>query len=107
MQQGRAAVERRETELRKEMGLRDLVLAQILCVVGSQWVGIAGKVGRAHLVFWLASMAMFYVPLAAVVIYLNRRMPLEGGLYQWARQGFGPMAGFLTVWNLWVYAVIV
>ncbi|HYW45681.1 MAG TPA: APC family permease [Bryobacteraceae bacterium] len=47
------------------------------------------------------------MPLAVVVIYLNRLMPLEGGLYQWAKAGFGEMAGFLTAWNLWVYAVIV
>ena len=96
-----------DTNLRKEMGLRDLVLAQILCVVGSSWVGIAAKLGRAHVVFWLASMLLYYVPLAAVVIYLNRLMPLEGGLYQWAKQGFGEMAGFMTAWNLWVYAVVV
>ena len=85
----------------------DLVLAQVLCVVGSSWVGIAAKLGRAHVVFWVVAMVMFYLPLAAVVIYLNRLMPLEGGLYQWARQGFGPMAGFLIAWNLWVYAVVV
>jgi len=58
--------------LRRELGLRDLVLAQVLCVVGSSWVGIAGKVGRAHVVFWLGAMLLFYLPLAAVVIYLNR-----------------------------------
>ena len=93
--------------LRKELGLGDLVLAQVLCVVGSSWVGIAAKLGRAHVVFWLVAMVMFYLPLAAVVIYLNRLMPLEGGLYQWAKQGFGEMAGFLIAWNLWVYAVVV
>jgi amino acid transporter len=96
-----------EHGLRKELGLRDLVLAQILCVVGSSWVGIAAKLGRAHVVYWLAAMLLFYVPLAVVVIYVNRLMPLEGGLYQWAKAGFGEMAGFLTAWNLWVYAVIV
>lgn len=93
--------------LRKELGLRDLVMAQVLCVVGSTWVGIAAKLGRAHVAFWLGSMLLYYVPLAVVVIYLNRMMPLEGGLYQWAKSGFGEMAGFLTAWNLWVYAVIV
>jgi amino acid transporter len=93
--------------LRKELGLRDLVMAQVLCVVGSTWVGIAAKLGRAHVAFWLGGMLLFYVPLAVVVIYLNRMMPLEGGLYQWAKSGFGEMAGFLTAWNLWVYAVIV
>jgi len=80
---GGASVERiQESNLRRELGLRDLVLAQVLCVVGSSWVGIAGKVGRAHVVFWLGAMLLFYLPLAAVVIYLNRLMPLEGGLYQ-------------------------
>jgi len=93
--------------LRKELGLRDLVMAQVLCVVGSSWVGIAAKLGRAHMAFWLGGILLYYVPLAIVVIYLNRMMPLEGGLYQWAKSGFGELAGFLTAWNLWVYAVIV
>jgi glutamate:GABA antiporter len=96
-----------QASLRKELGLGDLVMAQVLCVVGSTWVGIAAKLGRAHMAFWLGSMLLYYVPLAIVVIYLNRMMPLEGGLYQWAKAGFGEMAGFLTAWNLWVYAVIV
>ena len=96
-----------EWRLRKQLGLWDLILAQVLCVVGSSWVGVAAKLGRAHVVFWLVSMLLFYLPLAAVVIYLNRLLPLEGGLYQWAKAGFGEMAGFLTAWNLWVYAVIV
>ncbi|HTS62972.1 MAG TPA: APC family permease [Candidatus Acidoferrales bacterium] len=98
-----AAVE--EHGLRKELGLWDLVLAQVLCVVGSSWVGIAAKIGRPHLVFWLVAIALFFLPLAAVVIFLNRLMPLEGGLYQWARQGFGELPGFLIAWNLWVYGI--
>ena len=98
---------REQAGLRKELGLGDLVMAQVLCVVGSTWVGIAAKLGRAHVAFWLGAMLLYYVPLAVVVIYLNRMMPLEGGLYQWAKSGFGEIAGFLTAWNLWVYAVIV
>jgi amino acid transporter len=94
-----------EAGLRKELGLFDLVLAQVLCVVGSSWVGIAAKLGRAHLLYWVGAMVMFYLPLAAVVVQLNRLMPLEGGLYRWARAGFGELPGFLVAWNLWVYAV--
>jgi len=94
-------------ELPRELGLRDLVLTQILFIVGLPWVGVAAKQGPAHVVFWLLAAVLFYVPSAVVVIHLNRLMPLEGGLYQWAKAGFGEMAGFLTAWNLWVYAVIV
>jgi amino acid transporter len=88
------------------MGLRDLVLAQILCVVGSSWVGVAAKLGRAHAIFWLIAISLFYLPLAAVVIFLSRKIPLEGGLYRWAQRGFGEFLGFLTAWNLLVYAII-
>jgi glutamate:GABA antiporter len=94
-------------EFRRELGLRDLVLAQILNVVGSSWVGVASKLGKAHAVFWMSSMLLFYVPLALVVIYLNRALPLEGGLYQWAKEAYGAFWGFLIAWNLWVYAVVV
>jgi amino acid transporter len=93
-------------KLKKELGLRDLVLAQVLCVVGSAWVGVAAKLGTAHVAFWLGAMVLYYLPLAAVVTYLNREMPLEGGLYQWAKIGFGEFLGFLTAWNLWVYALV-
>ena len=64
-------------------------------MVGSSWVGIAAKLGRTHVIMWLSAMLLFYVPLAVVVIYLNRMMPLEGGLYQWAKAAFGEAAGFL------------
>ena len=41
-----------------------------------------------------------------MVIYLNRAMPLEGGLYQWAKLGFGELTGFLVAWNLWLFAIL-
>src|ERR1700733_638670 len=94
-------------QFRRELGLRDLVFAQVLNVVGSFWVGVAAKLGKAHAVFWVLSMLLFYVPLALVVIHLNRALPLEGGLYQWAKEAFGAFWGFLIAWNLWVYAVVV
>ncbi len=52
-------------------------------------------------------MLLFYFPMGAAVIYLSRIMPLEGGLYQWGKRGFGDFAGFMLAWNLWVYAMTV
>lgn len=96
-----------EHKLHRPLRLRDLVLAQILCVVGSSWVGVAGSIGRAQSVVWVVAMLLFYVPMAASVVCLNRLMPLEGGLYVWARQAYGDLLGFLTAWNLWVYGIAV
>src|SRR5207244_6715230 len=75
-------------DLPRELRLPDLVLTQILFIVGLPRVGVAANQGPAHVVFWLLAAAFFYVPSAIVVIHLNRLMPLEGGLYQWAKLGF-------------------
>lgn len=101
-----AQVEARSADLRKDLGVADLTLTQILFIVGLPWVGVAAKQGPAHVVFWLAAITFFYLPSAAVVVHLNRAMPLEGGLYQWAKIGFSDLTGFLVAWNLWLFAIL-
>jgi glutamate:GABA antiporter len=105
-EQAEARVEERSQELKRELGLASLVLAQILYIVGLTWVGVAGKIGSAHVVFWLLAITFFYIPSAIVVIHLNRRAPLEGGLYQWAKLGLGEFLGFMVAWDLWLYALV-
>src|SRR5216117_81558 len=100
-------VESHSVALTKPLGLRDLVLTQILFVVGSSWVGTAAKLGPSHLFFWLLAIMLFYIPQAAVVIYLNRIMPLEGGLYQWDKLDFNEFVGFIVAWNLWLLSITV
>ena len=106
IQQEEARVEAQSASLKKELGVRDLALTQILFIIGLTWIGVAGKLGSAHVVLWLLAIVLFYLPMTAVVIYLNQRMPLEGGLYQWAKLGFNPTVGFLLAWNLWLYVVL-
>ena len=100
-------VESRSASLKKELGLRDLVLAQVVFVFGTVWVGFAATLGRSQMAFWLIAIVTFYLPLAAVVIYLNRLAPLEGGLYQWAKVGFGDFLAFLVAWNFWLFGILV
>ena len=38
-----AAVEAHSTSLKKELGVKDLALTQILFIVGLTWIGVAGK----------------------------------------------------------------
>jgi amino acid transporter len=107
LQRAEQKVETRSESLKKPLGLFDLVLTQILFVVGSSWVGTAAKLGQAHLFFWLLAIVLFYVPQAVVVIYLSRVMPLEGGIYQWAKLAFNEFAGFIVAWNLWLLSIMV
>src|SRR5256885_8976048 len=89
----------RSAVFKRELGLSDLALTQILFIVGLPWVGVAAKQGPSHVIFWLIAIALFYLPSAVVVMYLNGLMPLEGGLYQWAKLGFNDLTGFLVAWN--------
>ena len=100
-------VEKRSAVFKKELGLFDLVLTQIVFVVGTIWVGWAAKLGDSQNVFWLLAILTFYLPLAAAVIFLNRLMPLEGGLYQWAKLGFNEFVAFMVAWNLWLLSITV
>src|SRR5437870_7919150 len=100
-------VEARSATLKKELSLVDLVLTQVVFVVGTIWVGRAAKLGYEQNVFWILAIITFYLPLAAVVIFLNRLLPLEGGLYQWAKAAFGDLVAFMVAWNLWVFAILI
>src|SRR3954464_15468818 len=101
-----ARVAARSGIFKKELGLADLALTQVLFIVGLPWIGVAAKQGPSHIVLWLLAMAFFYLPSAVVVTHLHRIMPLEGGLYQWAKLGFNELLGFLVAWNLWLFAIL-
>ena len=93
-------------ELRRELNLLDLVLAQILLVVVPDFFGTAVKAGPMHVALWLSAIVLFFIPLALIVAHLNRLMPLEGGLYEWARLAFNDQVGFLVAWNLWLFIML-
>jgi amino acid transporter len=101
-----ADVEAHSASLKKVLGVRDLALTQILFIIGLTWIGVAGKLGPSHVVLWLLAVVLFYLPLTGVVIWLNQLMPLEGGLYQWAKLGFNQTMGFMVAWNLWLYVIL-
>jgi amino acid transporter len=102
-----ARTQAHSASLNRELGLLDLALLQVLFIVGLQMSGYAAKQGGTHVVFWLLAIPFFYVPLAAVVIYLSRRLPLEGGAYQWAKIGLSPGAGFQSAWNYSFFLILI
>jgi glutamate:GABA antiporter len=91
--------------LKHELQLRDLVLMQILVVVGLNFSGFAAKQGSSQVALWLLAIFLFYLPQAAVVIGLSRAIPLEGGVYQWVKQGISPFAGYMAGWSFSLYII--
>ncbi len=101
-----AEIQARSAVLRRELGIGDLILAQILIVIVPEFYGTAVKAGSSHVVLWLLAILLFFIPHALVVAHLNRLMPLEGGLYEWARLAFSDRVGFLVAWNFWLNTTV-
>jgi glutamate:GABA antiporter len=93
-------------QLRRELGVADLALAQILIVIVPEFYGTAVKAGPAHVVLWLLAITLFFIPFGMLVAHLSRLMPLEGGPYEWARLAFSDRFGFLVAWNIWLLTTV-
>lgn len=99
--------------LRRELGLRDLVLFNVAAVVSTRWIGTAAHAGPGTLVLWAFAAVLFLVPIALTATALAARFPEEGGIYIWTREALGAGHGFACAWfyylsNLfWVPSLLV
>jgi amino acid transporter len=87
--------------LQRELGLRDITLFAIACIIGTRWIASAAHAGPGSILLWLLAAIFFLIPLSIAVAALTVRHPVAGGLYRWTRADFGPWHGFLAFWIYW------
>ena len=90
------------TRFIKALGLRDVVLMNIVAVVGMRWIARGARTGPPSVTLWVLAWIAFFVPLALAVSALARKYPEQGGVYAWVRRAFGGGHGFICGWCLWV-----
>jgi amino acid transporter len=91
------------TSLKREMGVRDVTLFAIACIIGTRWIPAAAHAGPGSVTLWLLAALLFALPLAVAVGALSAKYPgCAGGLYVWTRSDFGPWHGFLCFWVYWI-----
>jgi amino acid transporter len=93
------------SQLRREMGLWDVLLFNIAAVLGPRWIAAAAHNGPSSLSLWLLAAVFFFIPTTLVITELSTRYPDEGGLYIWAKEAFGEFHGFVAGWSYWVYTL--
>ncbi|MBI3667740.1 MAG: amino acid permease [Acidobacteria bacterium] len=89
------------SQLRRELGLWDIVLFNIAAVVAVRWIASAARIGPSALALWLLAVLFFFLPCALTVTELATRFPAEGGYYVWTREAFGEWHGFACGWIAW------
>jgi glutamate:GABA antiporter len=89
-------------EMKREIGFFDLTMFYVVSGLSLRWIATAAASGPSSIVVWIFAWFGFFLPLAACVLELSSRYPQEGGLYVWAREGFGDFAGFISAWTYWM-----
>jgi amino acid transporter len=92
-------------QLRRVMGLWDVLLFNIVTILGPRWVAAAAHNGTSSVSLWVSAALCFFLPTAFVVVELSTRFPEEGGLYAWSKEAFGEFHGFVAGWTYWVYTL--
>ena len=64
----------------RALGLRDVVLMNIVAVVGMRWIARGARTGPASVTLWILAWIAFFVPLAIAVSALARKYPEQGGV---------------------------
>ena len=89
--------------VKAKLGLRDVTLMSIACIMGTRWIPAAAHAGPGSILLWLAAALLFAAPLADAAGALAVKYPgSAGGLYVWTREDFGPWHGFLCFWVYWI-----
>ena len=92
--------------LERRLTLRDLVLFNLVAVIGLPWVATAAKAGPGTLTLWLLAAAFFFIPQGLAVVQLSSAFPDEGGIYSWTKRQFGEVHGFVCGWCYWINNVL-
>lgn len=94
------------TTLRRVLTLRDLVLFNLVAVLGLRWLATSAKAGPAAIVLWLLAALLFFIPQGLAVTELSRKYPDEGGIYAWTKRALGERHAFLCGWCYWISNVL-
>jgi amino acid transporter len=90
----------------RALKLRDLILFNLVAVLGLRHLGTTAKFGPGSLLMWLLAAVFFFVPQGLVVMELSSRFPKEGGIYFWTKRALGEGHGFLCGWCYWINNVL-
>lgn len=92
--------------LKKSLGLRDLILLNVSCIVGLSTLSQAAQLGYAIVLLYGLAILFFLIPAGLMVAELNARIPEEGGFYVWTKKAFGDMHGYIAAWSYWLSNIV-
>jgi len=93
-------------QLVRALKLRDLVLFNLVAILGLRHLATSAKFGAGSLLIWVIAALFFFIPQGLAVSELSSRYPKEGGIYFWTKRALGESHGFLCGWCYWINNVL-
>ena len=93
-------------KLKRTLGLKDLVLLNIACIVGLTSLAQVAQFGFGSLILYVVAIIAYLVPSGLVVSELNARIPEEGGFYLWTKTALGDLHGYTAAWAYWLSNIV-
>jgi glutamate:GABA antiporter len=97
-----STADRPAPELRRVLGLWDIVFFTVVAVTGLRWIPRGARADAPAMALWVLAWLSFFVPLALACSVLARKYPEQGGIYAWVHRAFGPFATALCGGCLWI-----
>ena len=90
----------------KGLGLFALIGLVVSSCIGSGIFALTGQLAEAAspggaLLGWLVA-GIGFLTLALSLVNLSKKKPELTGIFQYATEGFGPLAGFVSGWGYWL-----
>lgn len=91
---------------KKSLSVFRLAMINLAAIVSIKNMPFIAEYGLSSVFLLLAAAFIFFIPVALVSAELASTYPESGGVMVWAKRAFGPKAGFLAIWLLWIENVL-
>lgn len=93
-------------KLKRVLGLKDLVLLNIVSIVGVTSLAQVAQFGYGSIILYVLAIIAYLIPSGLIVSELNARIPEEGGFYLWTKTAFGDLHGYTAAWAYWLSNIV-
>src|SRR5437764_15250136 len=90
------------SQLVRGLKLRDLILFNLVAVLGLRHLGTTARFGPGALLMWLIAAVFFFIQQGLAVIELSSRFSTECGIYFWIDHALGEAYMYLYVYSTFI-----
>ncbi len=90
----------------RTIGVFTLAMLSVSAILNLRNIPVMASLGLEAIFFYIVAILFFLIPTAMVSAELATKIPTNGGIYSWVKEGLGEKTGFIAIWLEWFNNVI-